>query len=203
MKVAELNTGIKNLYKAVVEGIRENDVLFENRIFELFENYQHYGALGQEQPDIKFSIYVDAISDIIMQIRGNRGVFGKTDEEIERLDHYVKKVLSFKHKRYLRIKINEKETTVHIEDIPYFEVPDTLLDNNVAETTQAFINEAMDKISDKCRELLKAKYLDGLKFNEIAEKMDMKSAGAARVKKHDCLQSIREQNKDLIKKYYE
>ena len=199
----ELNIGIKNLYKAVIEGIRENNVLFENRFFELFEKMQHYGDLGSEQPDIKFSIYVDAISDIIMQIRGNRGVFGKKGEEIERLDHYVKKVINFKYNRYLRSKIKERKTLTYIEDIPHFDVPDSLLDIDSSESIQIFINEAMDTISDKCRNLLKAKYVDGLKFEEIAVKLKLASTGAARVKKHDCLKSLRVKNKDIIKKYYE
>ena len=188
---------MSHLDKAIIEGIRAGNQKFENILFERYRGIELFGNLRGEPQDVKFSIYIDTISDTILNIRKPK------PPEIESLTAYVKGILIKKTSKFLKQKIKERETTIYIADIPYYEVPDTLLDTDDAETVQAFIDKAMDEISDKCRELLKAKYLDGLQFNAIAKKLGMPSTGAARVKKHDCLKSIRENNKDIIKKYYE
>lgn len=187
---------IIHLDKAIIEGIKSGDQKFENILFERFRGIENTGVLVGENEDDKFQLYIDTITDVILQIRKNK-------TEIQSLKAYIKTILKNKYSRFLKQKIENRKTLKFLEDMPYFELPDTLLEDNEAEIVQDFVNESMSKVSEKCRDLLKAKYYKGLKFEEIAEELNIASSGAARVKNHDCLKSIRQKNKDLMKKYYE
>ena len=187
---------IIHLDRAIIEGIRGGSQKFENILFERFRGIENIGEIGRENSDDKFQIYIDTITDVIFQIRRDENL------QINNLKAYIKTILKYKYFNFLKQKIKARATLVHLEDMPFFEVPDSLLGEKVELELQEVVNQMMEKIDEKCRKIFKAKYYDGLKFQEIADNMDIASAGAARVANHGCLDKMRKINKELIEKIY-
>ena len=57
------------------------------------------------------------------------------------------------------------------------------------------LDEILEKLSEKCKEVLTAKFYNGLSASQIADKFGYSSQGAARGANHDCLKKAREQGK--------
>ena len=187
---------IIHLDRAIIEGIRGGSQKFENILFERFRGIENIGEIGKENSEDKFQIYIDTITDVIFQIRRDENL------QINNLKAYIKTILKYKYFKFLKQKIKARETLIHLEDMPFFEVPDSLLGESAELEIQNIVNQMMEKIDEKCREIFKAKYYNGLRFQEIALKMDIASAGAARVANHGCLEKMRKVNKKLIEKIY-
>lgn len=60
------------------------------------------------------------------------------------------------------------------------------------------VQEVLNLIGEKCKELLTYFYFDGLDMNSIAEKMNYNNADTVKAKKHQCFKGLQEQ---FLKKY--
>ena len=155
---------VQYLDKVIIDGIRRREQKFEDILFKRFQGIEKFYDAPEE---VKFSIYVDTISDIILHIRNNR------NKEIENLKAYIKKVCQHKFNRYLRLKITERDRYQDLEpetlvNLPDESIPDSLLEPSEEEVMKKLVNDMFEKISKRCKEIFQARFIAGLKFSEIA-----------------------------------
>lgn len=182
----------------IIREVRKGNSVYENLVFERFRGIEKF---NNEAEDIQFSIYVDTISDVIMQIRNNKNL------EIENLRAYVKRVFGNKFRRYLKLKIEDRERYKSldarmIESIEGNAHPESLLDVNTEQRIQDAVNQILDQVSDRCKEIFNARFVKGLRFKELAECLDFSSENSAKNANHDCLKQARIKGKSIIDNYY-
>tara|TARA_B110000879_G_scaffold148679_1_gene192716 strand:- start:1528 stop:2112 length:585 start_codon:yes stop_codon:yes gene_type:complete len=189
---------IQYLDKVIIEGIRMRDAKFENILFDRFRGIEQYNDAPE---DVKFSLYVDTISDIILQIRNER------NKDIENLKAYVKAIFKNKFNRYLKIRTSERDKYVDTDsdalmNLADLDTPVSLLEPNEENAIQEFVNAAFEKLSTRCKEIFQARFISGLKFSEIATDLNFSSENSAKNANHDCLKQARSKCKLLIKDYH-
>ena len=190
---------IINLDQVIISGIREGNQTYEDLLFERFLGIEQFYDADQEE---KFSLYVDTITDVILNIRKDENL------QINNLKAYVKGILRNKFTKL--IKQRQKDRSVYarfeketIEQIASEEIPASLLEESDEDRLKSAIKEILEKLSVRCREIFKARFVDNLKFSDIASKFDYASENSAKNANHDCLKTARQKGRTIIKGYYE
>lgn len=191
-----------NFDQAIIEGICKGESKYEDLLFNRFRGIEDY---FDEPEDVRFSLYVDSITDIILFIRRN---CKETDFSIDNLRAYLKSVMQNKYNGYLKLKIKDRERyadldTQLIGDMVTDELPDSLLDVSTEEKIHKTVEELLAKLSEKCKEIFKARFVERKRFSEIAKELNYSGENSAKSANHDCLQTAREKGKTIIKEYYD
>jgi RNA polymerase sigma factor (sigma-70 family) len=82
-------------------------------------------------------------------------------------------------------------TTRWEEEIPEVAIPPAVEDRIAQREQAAWIRNLLNKMDEKCRDILRKVYLHGYSMEAIAEELGLTGAGAARKRKFDCLQRMR------------
>lgn len=77
------------------------------------------------------------------------------------------------------------------EDIPDIAVPAGVEDRIAERERAAWVRSLLNRMDDKCREILEKVYLQGYSMEAVAEDLQLSGAGSARKRKFDCLQRMR------------
>lgn len=189
---------VQYLDKVIIDGVRRREQKFENILFERFKGIELYNDAPDE---IKFSLYVDTISDVILYIRNKR------NKEIEYLKAFVKTIFERKFKKYLKIKKREEEKYKDLEpeifkNMPDDNIPNSLLEPSEEEEMKELVNVMFENISKRCKEIFQARFISGMKFSEIATELNFSSDNSAKNANHDCLKQARSKCKTIIKVYH-
>ncbi len=67
---------------------------------------------------------------------------------------------------------------------------------------ETLLNEVMNYIDDKCRQLLELFYYHNLPLETIAQKLGYNNSNTAKSKKNKCMEKAREKAKELIDKFH-
>lgn len=168
--------------QAIIKGIEDGKVEFENLLFERFHGLEK--TLDAPE-DIKFEIYVSTITDVIINIRKKRKSIGL-------LKPYIYQILKNKWNKWLK---KSYRAIVEIGDNYATEtenIPDSIIhDSELKEELMRLLEDVLHSLPEKCRDILQSKYCHGLKFREIAEMYDFASEGSARGANHDCMRRAR------------
>ncbi|MEM1216930.1 MAG: sigma-70 family RNA polymerase sigma factor [Bacteroidota bacterium] len=78
------------------------------------------------------------------------------------------------------------------DDIPEVAIPSEAENRIVMQEQAAWVRQLLDRIGDKCRDILEKIYLQGYSMEAAAEDLGMSGAGAARKRKFDCLKKMRQ-----------
>ncbi|HMQ89298.1 MAG TPA: sigma factor-like helix-turn-helix DNA-binding protein [Flavilitoribacter sp.] len=81
------------------------------------------------------------------------------------------------------------------DDIPDMPVLPEVEDRAEQEAQAALVRSLLERIGDPCRQILTLVYIKGYAMESVATEMGIASEGAARKRKFDCLQKLR----DLVK----
>ena len=189
---------VQYLDKVIIDGVRRREQKFENILFKRFKGIELYNDAPDE---IKFSLYVDTISDVILYIRNKR------NKEIEYLKAFVKTIFERKFKKYLKIKKREEEKYKDLEpeifkNMPDDNIPNSLLEPSEEEEMKELVNVMFENISKRCKEIFQARFISGMKFSEIATELNFSSDNSAKNANHDCLKQARSKCKTIIKNYH-
>lgn len=99
--------------------------------------------------------------------------------------------------KYEWMKRNKsKMKLVDEEHRPELSHEETVMDALINEEKMEALRTAMTKLDDKCRKVL-TMWASNLKMREIAQRMNYKSDGMARKKKHECLGKLKQLTKDI------
>ncbi len=77
------------------------------------------------------------------------------------------------------------------EEIPEVAVPASVEDHIAERERAAWVRDLLNRMDDKCREILEMVYLRGFSMESVAEDLQLSGAGSARKRKFDCLQRMR------------
>ena len=77
------------------------------------------------------------------------------------------------------------------EDIPEVAVPPGVEDRIEQRERAAWVRELLNRMDEKCRDILSKVYLQGFSMEAVAEELQLSGAGSARKRKFDCLQKLR------------
>lgn len=186
------------LDEALITGIREKGQKFEFMLFDRFIGIENYYSIP---PEAKRSLYVDTISDVIMNLRTKPYI------QVENLKAYVKRILDNKFRKYYKLKLKEKERYAQM-DREIFErtmedVVESQLDPEKEAEMITLAKEIFKMLSDKCKEVLRARFVEGLSFRELSEELNYASEGSARLASHDCIKQAKKKSSKLKDRYYE
>lgn len=78
------------------------------------------------------------------------------------------------------------------DDIPDMPVLPEVEDRAEREAQAALVRRLLDRIGEPCREILTLVYIKGYAMESVATEMGIASEGAARKRKFDCLQKLRD-----------
>jgi RNA polymerase sigma factor (sigma-70 family) len=77
------------------------------------------------------------------------------------------------------------------EEIPEVAIPPAVEDRIAQREQAAWIRDLLNRMDEKCRDILRKVYLQGYSMEAIAEELSLSGAGSARKRKFDCLQRMR------------
>lgn len=77
------------------------------------------------------------------------------------------------------------------EEIPDIAVPASVEDQIAERERAAWVRDLLNRMDEKCREILELVYLRGFSMEAVAEDLQLSGAGSARKRKFDCLQRMR------------
>ena len=77
------------------------------------------------------------------------------------------------------------------EEIPDVAVPASVEDRIAERERAEWVRDLLQRMDDKCREILEMVYLSGFSMEAVAEDLQLSGAGSARKRKFDCLQRLR------------
>ena len=77
------------------------------------------------------------------------------------------------------------------EDIPDIAVPAHVEDRIAQREKAEWVRKLLDRMDDKCRDILEKVYLRGYSMEAVADDLKLSGAGSARKRKFDCLQRMR------------
>lgn len=77
------------------------------------------------------------------------------------------------------------------EEIPEVAIPPAVEDRIAQREQAAWIRNLLNRMDEKCRDILRKVYLEGYSMEAIAEELSLSGAGVARKRKFDCLQRMR------------
>lgn len=77
------------------------------------------------------------------------------------------------------------------EEIPEIAVPPGVEDRIEQRERAAWARDLLNRMDEKCREILRKVYLQGFSMEAVAEDLQLSGAGSARKRKFDCLQRMR------------
>lgn len=189
---------MKNILdEALIKGIRENSEKSEDILFDRFIGIEKYYDIPEEA---KMSIYVDTISDTILNLRK------RPFKKIDNLKAYIKRILSNKVNKFLKLKISDRERYAQM-DRDIFErtmedIPESQFDEERQQSILDLAKEIFAVLSARCKEVLHARFIQGLSFSELAEELDYSSEGSARLANHDCLKQARNKSANFKDRYY-
>jgi len=100
-----------------------------------------------------------------------------------------------------RMRSRKKEVRMD-EDFETVAVQDEVLDMLVENEHKNLISNLMNKLGDKCREILTLVYFERLKMDEVAERVGMSSAQVVRNQKSRCMKKLKSmiEKSDQLKK---
>ncbi|WP_020536234.1 RNA polymerase sigma factor [Lewinella cohaerens] len=77
------------------------------------------------------------------------------------------------------------------EEVPEVAIPPGVEDRIAQREQAAWIRNLLNRMDEKCRNILRKVYLHSYSMEAIAEDLGLSGAGAARKRKYDCLQRMR------------
>lgn len=182
----------------LIRKIEMHDIRAENMYFDRFLGIERKSKF-RAPSDVRTALYVDTVSDIIMYIRNGNGA------KIKNLRAYTYTVLSNKYSNWQGGLVRDR-TTIDFRDpelVNSSELPDSCLEHEQKEELIRILQEVLDNLTDRCREIFKSKYIDRQRFGDIAVSLGYASANAARGAHHMCITRARELGGDYIDRLFE
>jgi len=169
----------------LIRKIEMHNIRADNMYFDRFLGIERWLAAPK---DVRTEIYVATITDIIIYIRNGNG------DQIQNLRAYTNTVLSNKYNRWQAKQMRDRRTIVFGDpaEMQPYELPDSCLDHEQKEKLMEMLKSLMRNLSERCQEIIKAKYTKGQRFRDIAVSLGYTNENSARGAHHTCIQNARE-----------
>ena len=176
--------------KQIIEAIRAGGIQKERCMNHLFRIYRQLVFRGQNRYKLNATdakeVYFDSLLALVAAIDTARF---KGESKIST---YLFRVFENRCKNKVRDAMRYRARYEWVFDIPGFsDDAYNVLDKLIKEEQMEWLDKVLEELGGKCKEILMLSEFMGYSMEEIAEKLNIGSAGAVTSTKYRCMQKIK------------
>ena len=170
----------KDILKAIAEG--NDDLVLRALYKEELPKVKHYVISNSGKEEEAEDIFQDAVLVLYKQVRKNK--FDPRYDVGAFLYSVARNLWINKAKRDKRQVRLDEGFQAHVEDEAHF------MDEMISEERQRTIDDILDRIGKRCKQLLIYSIFEKLSMKEICEKMGFSTENAAKTRNYKCKQKL-------------
>lgn len=179
-KEAELLVQIKS------GGIAREKAL--NYLFEKHVNFVHRGVSRYNLTQVESKeVFLDTLLAFVSAIEK------KQYNGDSRLSTYLYRIFENRAKNKIRDRMRQESKFQWVEEVPI--IPDkakSMLQDMVQEEEMNWVEKMLEKLGEKCKQILMMQEFQGYSLDEIAKQMGYKSSRAVSTTKYRCLEKLKQ-----------